>query len=486
MKISLQRFFIFAISIVFLCGTLTAGILYYHTRYTTHAIEKLKDSVESATSTQLIQQNLAIHRRQALLKGLRPRKERIAQTEAAKKNLLIAIDALFGYATSPEEVILVNKLGDKIRSYIANYEILRNEGLSAEKLYESVSEEYYQAQEAIQDLMTFNLDEANQVQSQTSEQSKTNYELIFSALFLLTVALAVFLLGIRRYFYNPIIKLKNLIENFKIGHNLDNEILRGAVEIQAISSSFINLSSNLAKQNKQQLNFLSSIAHDLKNPLNAIKMSLELISDDERLSSQSRQMISIIDRQTNHLMTLISDLLDTTRIESGDMKLNLRPVDILKIVNDSATLHSSLSRFHEIMVTLPNEPVIILSDEERLSQVFNNLFNNAIKYSPNGGKITVTILASGEYATIEVIDSGVGILQTDIEGIFEPFRRSSTTRELIPGIGLGLSASRKIIRAHEGGDIHVTSEIGNWTKFAVILPIFKKINVNKNSSVINC
>jgi signal transduction histidine kinase len=466
---SLQKFLVIGITAVFLCGCFTAAMLWYSTHYTKIAIERLTDSVESATSTELIQQNLSIHQRQALLRGIHSQAQRKTQTTLAKERLLLAVANLYGFASSPEETATIQKVDKAIQAYIDTYESYRNQGVQGENLYQAVSEEYYKSQTVIQELMDFNLSEANQIQAETAQQNQLNYSLVTFAFFLLSISFCILLLGLRRYFYRPMVKLNKVIENFELGQNIGNGDIEGAREIQAISSSFQSLSTKLKKQKELQRTLLSAIAHDLKNPLGAIKMSAELIAEDDGISAQSKQMLFLLGRQTDHLMRLINDLLDTTRLESGNLELHFDPCDIRGLIKDSAALHSNLSTLHRFELDLPKEPLFVLCDEQRLTQVFNNLFNNALKYSPHGGNIFVKAFTSGDQVIVEISDSGVGILPEDLEGIFEPFRRSSITRTTIPGIGLGLPISRKIVRSHEGGDILVSSQPGQGTTFTIKL-----------------
>ncbi len=473
MKSSLQRFVTVLISAIFVCGTLSAAILWYSTRYSKEAIEILSDSVTSASLADAIQRNLSVHRRQALLKNLTTQTERFRRTEEAKGNLLRDLQALSDTASSNDENKIVLDIKTTVLTYLANYEALRSNGIRAGKLYESVSEDAYVAQEAIQELIKFNLDEARVLQAETKKQNRINYGLVTLSLLFLLVAFLTLLFGLRKNLYLPIIRLNTLIESFEIRENIDDHKLEGAPEVLSIWSIFKKLAAKLLKQKDTQLNFLSAIAHDLKNPLGAFKMSVELISEDKSISEESREIVAIMGRQTNHLMRLINDLLDTTRIESGHMALELSSCDIRLLIQDSAALHANLSKEHKIQVELPQYPIVVYCDQHRLTQVFNNLITNAIKYSPKGGQISVVLLSHQGNAQIEIADSGIGILANDLTGIFEPFRRSSSTRDSIPGIGLGLSVSKKIIRGHKGGDISVSSIPGKGTSFVITLPIEK-------------
>ena len=471
---SLRRFLTVGLVIIVLCSGLTALTLYYSTHLTGDAIASLTESVESAASAEKIQQNLALHRRQALLKEIRSQDQRLEETRRAKVELLKNSEDLARFSSSPDEEVFIQKVRQSIVSYLANYDTLQAKGVRGNELYQSVSEEYYTTQQAIQDLMKFNLDEARHLEEISASQNKTNYALVAFALVLLTFSVFILFLGLRKFFYKPILILNKQIESFELGQDIPQAApFSAALEIESLASSFTNLSSKLSRQKDTQLTFLSSIAHDLKNPLGAIKMSVEILDEDKSLLKESHEMLSIIGRQSDHLLRLIGDLLDTTRVESGHLSLDLKTCDIRNILKDSAKLHSNLSSRHQIELRLPDETILVECDDQRLTQVFNNLFNNAIKYSPNGGTIICDVSKNNKHVEIKIIDNGVGIPAAELDGVFEPFHRSSTTRSTIAGIGLGLSASRKIVRAHRDGEILVASD-KRGTTFTVRLALQRK------------
>ncbi len=473
MKISLRLFLTIGLLTVFVCGALTVGVLLHSTNYSTAAVEKLAESVESAAAAQKIQESFAAHRRQALIN--------IDQTETARLALLESAEELTEFSSSSDEDIIIKKVQQNVSAYLKNFDTMKANGSNSQHIREVGSHEYYETLEAIQELTKFNLDEAKYLQKETDQQNYANRLLTAIAFAMLSISFATLLLGLRRFLYKPIVKLQNTIEDFEFGENTNQiEKIGGADEIQSIAASFKKLSYKLSKQKDMQYTFLSSIAHDLKNPLGAIKMSAELISDDKGLSPQSHEMLGIIARQTDHLTRLINDLLDTARFESGHMEYRFKPCDIRKIIQDSAILHSSLSKAHQIDIHLPQTPIFVLCDEQRMTQVLNNLLNNAIKYSPHGGRIEVKAVPEEKHVTIQVTDSGVGILQEDLDKIFEPYHRSKMTRDSIPGVGLGLSVSKKILQAHEDGQIFVSSEAGKGTTFTISLKLITELDENNS------
>ena len=434
---------------------------------------ELANDVEGVALAQIIQQNLNTHHRQALLNELRTKAQRRSQIEVSGQNLLDSINSISKYSLTSEEGSLIVSIKQSIISYLLAFERQRQKGVRETQLFASVAEEHGHALAAIHDFIRFNLKETRELQIKIYKQNQLSLIFVSLAAFLLITTIGFFLAALRRLLYIPIVSLKKNIDAYELGNNLEVETATGAIEINAITASFHKLSQKLSKQKDLQLTFLSAIAHDLKNPLGAIKMSAEIMSEDH-LSEQNKEMLAIIGRQTSHLQRLIEDLMDTTRIESGHMDLRFEVSDIRRLVSDSVTLHSSLSAQHVISAELPPFPVEINCDEQRLSQVFNNLLNNALKYSPHGGEIKVQLAVSGDQVLVNFWDTGIGILPEDLEGVFEPFRRSNSTKNIIPGVGLGLSVSQKIIRAHKNADLFVTSKYGQGSLFSVRLELYKQ------------
>lgn len=221
-------------------------------------------------------------------------------------------------------------------------------------------------------------------------------------------------------------------------------------------------------QRRRQLTFLAGIAHDLRNPLATLKLSVQALERDPALITADR--LSRLDRQFDRLARMVGDLLDTTRIEAGELELELTELDLREPVRTVAALYAPTLTEHRLSVVVPEVPVPIQGDAQRLEQVASNLLNNAIKYSPGGGPVEVSLqLVDGE-AELSVSDRGVGIPPEDVDTIFAPFNRRPATAAAIPGVGLGLSIVRRIVRAH-GGRIAVESTPGLGSVFRVRLPL---------------
>ncbi|AKU92803.1 GAF sensor signal transduction histidine kinase [Vulgatibacter incomptus] len=174
----------------------------------------------------------------------------------------------------------------------------------------------------------------------------------------------------------------------------------------------------------------------------------------------------------NRLNRMVSDLVDMTRIELGRVELDTQTNDLRDLVIEADELFEDASPIHQLVMDLPPEPLMVCCDATRIGQVLNNLISNAIKYSPQGGVVELRAGTEGRWAWVEVEDHGLGIAPKDHLRIFEPFQRVGRKEE-IPGVGLGLSAARRLMEAHEGR-IEVESALGKGSTFKIRLPLRQK------------
>jgi signal transduction histidine kinase len=152
------------------------------------------------------------------------------------------------------------------------------------------------------------------------------------------------------------------------------------------------------------------------------------------------------------------------------MRLERGPVDLIELTKEQTRLFFSHLDTHQLVLELPDQPVVIDGDRDRLAQVIGNLLSNAIKYSPAGGIVRVHVELEGDHAVLMVNDQGMGIDEEDRERVFEKFFRSSEASARISGTGLGLAVAREIVETH-GGEIHVQSEPGAGSTFWIELPL---------------
>jgi PAS domain S-box-containing protein len=215
---------------------------------------------------------------------------------------------------------------------------------------------------------------------------------------------------------------------------------------------------------------LRIVAHDLRGPLNTISLSsgllLELLPEEMQIE---RQQLRIIGRSVEHSNRLIQDLLDVARMQAGRLSVEPETVDAARLVREAVELHRPLAAEKSITLKLeiPEDVPPIHADRDRIMQVFANLLGNAIKFTPEHGRVSVGAGRVGGHVRFSVSDSGTGIPEESLRQVFDPFWQAKSGSG---GAGLGLSIAKGIVEAH-GGRIEVQSEIGKGSTFSFTLPI---------------
>jgi PAS domain S-box-containing protein len=231
----------------------------------------------------------------------------------------------------------------------------------------------------------------------------------------------------------------------------------------------------LRDEDRRKTEFLGVLSHELRNPLAPIRNSIYLLERAAPGSEQATRAREVIRRQTEHLTRLIDDLLDVTRISRGKIALQRARVDLREIVRK--TTDDVLSVFAYAGVALHVDygapgPVWIDADPTRIAQVIGNLLHNAVKFTPGGGAVAVSVVAQGGRAELRVRDDGIGMEPATIERMFEPFAQADQTlARTNGGLGLGLALVKGLVELH-GGTVEARSEgIGRGAAFAVRLPL---------------
>jgi signal transduction histidine kinase len=234
------------------------------------------------------------------------------------------------------------------------------------------------------------------------------------------------------------------------------------------------LEAMLREADKRKDVFLATVAHELRHPLAPIRNVLEVLQLKDLPDRELRWARGVIDRQVRHLARLVDDLLDISRIVRGSMELRREPVEVARIVADAVEVCRPLvdAQRHELEIGLPTEPLFVEGDPTRLVQVIGNLLDNAAKYTPPGGRIAVSAGREGDSAVIAVRDQGIGIPESMLERVFEPFARSEEARaRAAGGMGIGLSVVRDLVELH-GGCIEARSAgRDRGSEFRVRLPL---------------
>ena len=223
--------------------------------------------------------------------------------------------------------------------------------------------------------------------------------------------------------------------------------------------------------NQLKSEFVSMLSHDFRNPLNTILLSAGLLEDSHDQLSREQQLcyFQMIRQAVQDMNQLLSEVLLLGKADAGKLKANFEPLDIKELSQQIInSLHLSLENNHQINLEFQGHFDDELWDDKLLWHILHNLLNNAIKYSPKGGKIDVRIIQQESATIFYIKDQGIGISETAQKHLFEPFYRADNVNN-ISGTGLGLAIVRKCVEAYEG-DIFVESQLGQGTTFTVILP----------------
>ncbi len=232
--------------------------------------------------------------------------------------------------------------------------------------------------------------------------------------------------------------------------------------------------------------FIALVSHELRTPLTSIRGYTELLLDGEagELGDDQRQFLGVVERNAHRLLHLVGDLLFLAQVEAGKLVLDVGALDVAAVASESVETARPQAEAKGIALTLATSSVPLLAgDRARIAQLFDNLVSNAIKFTPEGGRVDVRVHTHRKRAVLEVRDSGIGIPADEREHLFERFYRTSTaTEQAIQGTGLGLAISKAIAEAHDGR-ITVESEENVGTTFRVELPLQRHAEVEERATV---
>jgi PAS domain S-box-containing protein len=217
--------------------------------------------------------------------------------------------------------------------------------------------------------------------------------------------------------------------------------------------------------------FIAMLAHELRNPLAPIRNGLEILRRSGELPPAAMRTRDMMERQLNHMVRLVDDLLDVSRISRGKLELRLAPLTLQQVVEHAteATQPAVAAAGHVLALALPDAPIHLHGDLTRLAQVVSNLVHNATKYTPRGGRITVRGRVEDGQALLDVEDDGEGIAPETLPHVFDLFAQADAARQ--GGLGIGLFLVRRLVQMH-GGDVTAASAgPGHGSRFTVRLPL---------------
>lgn len=215
-------------------------------------------------------------------------------------------------------------------------------------------------------------------------------------------------------------------------------------------SELVERAESLAASERHKSELISMVSHEVRTPLASVLGFTRLLLERDVSAEDRRRYLEIVDTEATRLAGLVSDFLDARLIEEGQFVLNREPFDLRALVREQAELALGHDDSHELALRLPDAPLRVDGDRARLAQVVGNVLSNAVKYSPGGGTITVGAQAAAGQVRVWVDDEGDGIAPEHRTQLFEPFYRGGAPAAGIPGTGLGLAVSRRIVEAHDG------------------------------------
>ena len=254
---------------------------------------------------------------------------------------------------------------------------------------------------------------------------------------------------------------------------LNRSLERRSQELAGANTELSLQNREVERANRLKSEFLASMSHELRTPLNTILGFSELLSEENAgaLNDKQKRFVTHIQRDAHHLLELINDILDLSKIEAGRLELHLEVFPLAVPAAEVLTSIRPLAASKRINVDSDLDTALVLNaDRVRFKEILYNLLSNAIKFTPAGGRVWVESSTEGGSIRLMVGDTGIGIASADQEEIFESFRQASaTTKGVREGTGLGLAITKRLVEQH-GGKIWVESELGKGSRFYITFP----------------
>jgi signal transduction histidine kinase len=241
-------------------------------------------------------------------------------------------------------------------------------------------------------------------------------------------------------------------------------------EAERVQALLASQNEELKEVDRLKDEFVSSVSHELRTPLTSISGFVELLLE-HKAGKQTDEYLRIVERNADRLLALVEDLLFAARVRSGQLALEVAPVDLRVLAAEAVAAMRPAAEHAGVSLDVEGRAVpVVRGDARRLREVLDNLLSNAVKFTPTGGAVTLALSSDGDHAAVEVTDTGMGLDESERERVFERFFRTRAARDQqVAGTGLGLYIAKAIVESH-GGTIAVRSAPGVGSTFRVELP----------------
>jgi signal transduction histidine kinase len=289
---------------------------------------------------------------------------------------------------------------------------------------------------------------------------------------LIAIAVSVVLaIILARTIYRPVQRVTEAAEKIAQGHYEQQVPVTGPKEVKRLALRFNQMTRQVQQSQQRLRDFVADVSHELRSPLTAIRGFAQAMVDGTVRDSESHsRSAQIIQDESMRMIRLVDDLLELSRIESGQIQMSREPVDVAGLAQHCHELFAIRAQEKGVILKMELEQVpSIVGDIDRLEQVFSNLLDNALKHTPRGEQVIISAQqASADLVKVTVADTGPGIAPEELPRVFERFYQADA-RAGKGGTGLGLAIAREIVRAH-GGDIEARNASGGGAEFIVRLP----------------
>ena len=246
-------------------------------------------------------------------------------------------------------------------------------------------------------------------------------------------------------------------------------------KVEARTQELQGANRQLEAASRHQSEFLANMSHELRTPLNAIMGFSEVLLERMfgELNEKQAEFLQDVLGSGRHLLSLINDILDLSKVEAGRMELDLAPFNLSLAIESAISLIRERAGRHGISLSFAADDALgdFVADERKVRQILLNLLSNAVKFTPDGGRVEAKAVLAGDWADISVRDTGIGIAPEDQEAVFEEFRQvGGQHAQKREGTGLGLALAKRFVELH-GGKIGVESEVGKGSIFTFTLPV---------------